>query len=100
MTMWQHSTPSNQTNPTHQHDSQVKGSPSDPPELLMEETLESQAEYPREEVEEVEEEAEGAEEEVFLQPYQHNKQLPMGETNSSAIRRSYSQEIVHNRRHS
>ena len=66
----------------------------------MEETLESQVEYPREEVEEVEEVAEGAEEEVSLQPYQHNKQLPMGETNSLAIRRSYSQEIAHNRRHS
>ena len=103
MTMWQCSAPSNQTTPTHQHNSQVEDSPSNLPELLVEETLESQAEYPREMVEEVEEaeEVEVAEEEeaVFpLQP-QHNKELPMGETNSSVIHRLYSQEIEGNQRH-
>ena len=104
--MWQRSAPSNQTTPTHQHNSQVEDSPSDPPELLVEETLESQAEYPREMVEEVEEaeevevaEAVEEEEAVFpLQP-QHNKELPMGETNSSVIHRLYSQEIEGNQRH-
>ena len=99
--MWQRSAPSSQTTPTHQHNLRVEDSPSDPPELPVEETLESQAEYPREEEEEVEEEVEGAaEEEGYLQPYQHNKQLPMGETNSLAIRHSYSQEIVQNQRRS
>ena len=103
MTMWQCSAPSNQTTPTHQHNSQVEDSPSDPPELLVEETLEFQAEYPQEEAEEVEEveEAAGeAEEEASLRPHQRNKQIPMGETNSSVIHRSYSQEIAHSRRRS
>ena len=63
MTTWQHSAPSNQTNPTHQHNSQVEDSPSDLPELRAEETLESQVEYPREVVEEVEEVEEEEEEE-------------------------------------
>ena len=82
--MWQHSAPSNQINPTHQHNISWDGdSPSDPLALMEEETLESQAEYPQEEVEEVEEEAEEeAEEEVSLLQYQRNKQPPMEETNS------------------
>ena len=65
----------------------------------MEETLESQEEYPREVAEEVEEvvEEEGAEE-ASLPQYQHSKQLPMEETNSLAIRLSYLQEIVLNRK--
>ena len=96
--MWQPSAPSNQTNPIPQHNTlRDADSPSDPPALLEEETLEFQAEYPQEEVEEVEEEAE---EEVSLLQYRCNKQLPTEETNSSAIRRLYSQEIVQNRRHS
>ena len=67
----------------------------------MEETLESQAEYPQEVVEEVEEEVEeGGEEEASLLHYQHHKQAPTEETNSSAIRRLYSQEIAQNRRRS
>ena len=99
MTMWQRSAPSNQTTPTHQHNSQVEDSPSDLPELLLEETLESQAEYPQEVVEEVEEAEEAEEvEEAFPPHYQHNKQLPMGETNSLAIRHLYSQEIAPNQK--
>ena len=107
--MWQPSAPSNQTNPIPQHNTlRDADSPSNPPALLEEETLEFQAEYPQEEVEEVEEEAEEeveeveeeAEEEVSLLQYRRNKQLPTEETNSSAIRRLYSQEIVQNRRHS
>ena len=74
----------------------------------MEETLESQVEYPQEvveEVEEVEEEVEEVVEEVvaeeaFLLQYQHRKQLPMEETNSLATRHSYLQEIAQNRRRS
>ena len=103
MTTWQRFAPSNQTILTHQHNSQVEDSPSDPPGLLLEETLEFQVEYPQEEaeeVEEVEEAEEAAEEEVSLRPHQRNKQTPMGETNSSAIRRSYLQEIAHSQRHS
>ena len=92
MTTWQRSAPSNQTIPTHQHNSRVEDSPSDPLGLLVEETLESQAEYPQEAVEEVEE-AEEVEEGVSLPPYQHNKQLPMEEINLLAIRHLYSQEI-------
>ena len=99
--MWQHSAPSNQTTPIHQHNSQVEDSPSDPPGLPEEETLESQEEYPQEEVEVVEEEAEAEEaEEASLLQYQHHKQLPMGETNSLAIRHLYSQEIAQNQRRS
>ena len=97
--MWQRSAPSNQTTPTHQHNSQVEDSPSDRPELLVEETLEFQAEYPREVVEEVEEVVEAAEEES-LPPYQRNKQLPMEETNLLATCPSYSQEIAPNRKRS
>ena len=97
---WQHFAPSNQTTPTPQHNSPVEDSPSDLPGLLVEETLESQVEYPREMVEEVEEEVEVAEEAVSLLQHQHNKQLPMGETNSLAIRLSYFQEIAQNRRRS
>ena len=101
--MWQPSVPSNQTTPTHQHNLWVEDSPSDPLELLVEETLEYQEEYPQEVAEEMEEEAEEAEEaeeEASLQPHQHSKQLPMEETNSSAICRSHSQEIAHNLRRS
>ena len=97
--MWQHSAPSSQTTPTHQHNSRVKDSPSDPLELLMEETLESQAEYPQEEAEEVEEAAEEEEaeeeEEATLPRY---KQLPMEETNSLATRHSYSTGIAQNQK--
>ena len=100
--MWQRSTPSNQTTPTHQHNSRVEDSPSDPLGLLVEETLESQAEYPQEAVEEVEEaaeeEEEEEEEEVSLPPYQHNQQLPMEETNLLATRHLYSQEIAPNQK--
>ena len=68
----------------------------------MGETLESRAEYPQEveEVEEAAEEAaEEAEEEAFPRQYRHSKQLPTEETNSLAIRLSYSQEIVRNPKH-
>ena len=101
MTMWPRFAPSNPTTPTHQHNSPVEDSPSDLPEL-PEETLEIQAEYPQEEAEEVEEvvEVEEAEEEVSLLQYQHSKQLPMEETNSLAIRHSYSQEIAPNQKNS
>ena len=101
--MWQRFAPSSQTTPTHQHNSQVEDSPSDPPELQVEETLESQEEYPREVAEEVEEvvvEEEAEEEEVSLLPYQHNKQLPTEETNLLAIHPSYLQEIAQNQRRS
>ena len=100
--MWPHFAPSNQITPTHQHNSQVEDSPSDPPDFPEEETLESQEEYPQEEAEEVEEvvEVEEAEEEVSLLQYQHSKQLPMEETNSLAIRHSYSQEIAPNPKNS
>ena len=68
----------------------------------MEETLECQVEYPQEAGVVVEEEVEEeeAEEEVSLRPYQHNKQLPMEETNSLATRHLYSQEIAPNQKHS
>ena len=99
MTTWQRSAPSSQTTPTHQHNLRVEGSPSDPLELLEEETLESQEEYPQEVAEEVEEVAEEvAEEEAFLLQYQHHKQLPMGEINSLATRHLYSQEIAPNQK--
>ena len=97
--MWQRFAPSNQTTPTHQHNSQVEDSPSDLPELLMEETLEFQAEYLREVAEEVEEVVEEVEEESLPQ-YQHNKQLPMEETNLLAIRHSYLQGIAQDQKHS
>ena len=104
MMTWQHSVPSNQTTPTHQHDSQAEASPSDPPTLPEKETLEFQEEYPREEVEEVEvaEVAEVVEEEgaVSLPRHQDNKQPPIGKTNSLAIHHLYSQEIARNRRNS
>ena len=92
MTTWQPSAPSNQTTPTHLHNSQVGDSPSDPPELLEEETLESQEEYPQEVAEEVEA-VEETEEEVSLLPHQHNQQLPTEETNLLATRHLFSQEI-------
>ena len=97
MTTWPRSAPSNQITLTHQHNSRVEDSPSDPPELLMEETLEFQEEYPQEEVEEVEEEEE-AMEEVSLLLHQHNQQLPMEETNLLATHHSYSQETAHNQK--
>ena len=98
--MWQRSVPSNPTTPTHQHNSRVEDSPSDLPGLLEEETLDFQAEYPREVVEEVEEAevVEEAEEAVSLP--QHSKQLPMEETNLLAIRDLYSQGIAQNQRRS
>ena len=108
MMTWQRSAPSSQTNPIHQHSTlQDVDSPSDPPCLREEEILEFQAEYPQEEVEEEEveeeeveeeeveeEEVEEAEEEVSLLQYQHNKQLPMEETNLLATHHLYSQEIA------
>ena len=94
--MWQRFAPSNQTTPTHQRNSQAEDSPSDLPELLVEETLEFQAEYPREVAEEVEEVVEEAEE--SLPQYQHNKQLPMEETNSLVTHHSYSQGIAPNQK--
>ena len=99
--MWQRSVPSNQTTPTHQHTSRAEDSPSDSLTLLTEETLEFQEEYPQEVVEEVEEveEAEEEEEDFPLQ-YRHNKQTPMGEINSLAIRHLYSQGIAPNQKHS
>ena len=58
-------------------------------------------EYPQEVVvEEVEEEEVEAAEEDFLLQHQHNKQLPMGETNSSATHPSHLQEIVPSRKNS
>ena len=98
MTTWQRSAPSNQTTPTHQHNLRVEGSPSDPLELLEEETLESQEEYPQEVAEEVEEEEEVVEEEAFLLQYQHHKPLPMEGINSLATRHLYSQEIAPDRK--
>ena len=57
MTMWQHSAPSNPTVQTHQHNHSLDAdSLSDPPGFLVEETLDSQEEYPQEVAEEVEEE--------------------------------------------
>ena len=97
--MWQRSAPSSQTTPTHQRNLRVEGSPSDPPELPEEETLESQEEYPQgvaEVVEEVVEEV--AVEEAFLLQYQHHKQLPMWGINSLATRHLYSQEIAPNQK--
>ena len=98
MTMWLRSAPSNQTDPTHQHNSWVEDSPSDPPGLPVEETLEFQEEYPQEVEEEVEEEEE--EEEAFLLQSQRNKQPPMEETNSLATHHSYSTGIVLNQKSS
>ena len=67
----------------------------------MEETLESQAEYPQEAVEEVEEAVEEAvEEEVPLPPYQPNQQLPTEETNLLATRHLYLQGTAPNQKHS
>ena len=87
---WQRSVPFNQTNPTHQHNTlQVEGSPPDPSELLVEETLEFQVEYPQEVEEEVEGEVEEAEEEVSLLQYQHSKHLQHKETNLSEIHRLF-----------
>ena len=86
MTMWQRSAPSNQTTPTHQHNSWVEDSPSDLPGLLVEETLEFQEEYPREVAEEVEEDS--------LLQHQPHKQLLIKGINSLATRHSFSQEIA------
>ena len=98
--MWQRSAPSNQTTPTPLHNSRAEDSPSDPPIPLVEETLEFQVEYPREVVEEVEEEVAEEVAEAFLPQYRHNRQLLPEETNSSAIRRLYSQEIDPNQKSS
>ena len=96
MTMWQRSAPSNQTTPTHQHNSRVKDSPSDLPGLLVEETLEFQEEYPREVAEEVEVEVEVEEEveEDSLLQHQPHKQLLIKGINSLATRHSFLQEIA------
>ena len=67
--------------------------PSDPPGLRVEETLEFQAEHPREVAEEVAEE-------VSLLQHPHHKQLLIKETNLLATRHSYSQEIAPNQKHS
>ena len=54
--MWQHSTPSNLTVQTPQHNHSLdEDSPSDLPDSQEEETLEFQEEYPQEVAEEVEE---------------------------------------------
>ena len=99
--MWPHFALSNQTTPTHQHNSQVEDFPSDPPELPEEETLESQEEYPQEVAEEVEEVVEEVVEEgTFLLQYQHHKPLPMEGISSSATRRSYLQGIAPNQKNS
>ena len=105
MTTWQRSAPSNQTTPTHQHNSQVEDSPSDPPELLEEETLEFQAEYPQEEAEEVEEveevvEAVEEEEGEFPLQYLYKQPPPMEGINSLVTHHSYSQEIARNQKRS
>ena len=75
--MWQRSVPSNQTvqTPPHNH-SLDTDSPSNPPESLVEETLESQEEYPQEEVEEAEEVEVAEEEETQEYPLQQ----PLGKT--------------------
>ena len=73
-------------------------SPSDLPGPLVEETLESQAEYPREVAEEVEEEE--AVEEVSLLQYLHNRWLPIKEISLLATRHLYSQEITPNQKRS
>ena len=54
------SAPSNQTVWIHHNNQPDEDSPPNPPELLLEETLEFQEEYPWEMAEEVEEEEEGA----------------------------------------
>ena len=95
--MWPHFAPSNQTTPTHQHNSQVEDSPSDPPELPEEETLESQEEYPQEVAEGVEE---VVEEEAFLPQYQHPKPLQMEGISSSATHHSYLQGTAPNQKNS
>ena len=64
----------------------------------MEETLESQVEYPQEVVEEVV--VVEVEEEVSLLQHPHHKQLLIKETNSLATRHSHSQEIAPNRKRS
>ena len=89
---WLRSEPSNQTTPIHQHNySQDKDSPSDPPGLLVEETLDFQEEYPQEVAEEAEEEAE---EGGFTLQCPHNMQLLIQEISLSATRCSHSQEIA------
>ena len=97
---WPRSALSNQTNQTHQHNhSRDMGSPSDLPGLLVEETLESQEEYPQEVVEEVAEEEEAVEEDSLRQHRPH-KQLLIKEINSLATPHLFSQEIEQNQKHS
>ena len=99
MMMWQRSAPSNPTIQIHQTNLSLdKDSPSDPPGLQEEETLEFQEEYPQEVEEEEEEAEEEAEEEDFPLQYPHNKELLVQETNSSAIHRSFLQEIAPNQK--
>ena len=108
MMMWQRSAPSNQITLTHQHNSQVEDSPSDLPGLLVEETLESQAEYPREVAEEVEEEEveeeeveeeEAVEEDSLLQHRPH-KQLLIKGINLLVTHHLFSQEIEQSQKRS
>ena len=65
---------------THQHNHSLdEDSPSNPPELQEEETLDFQEEYPQEVAEEVEEEEEEGIQE-FPSQRPHLKELPMQET--------------------
>ena len=89
MTMWQHSAPSNPTILIPQHPPDTD-SPSNPPELQEEETLEFQEEYPREEAEEAEEE-----EDSPLPCRRHEQPQTQG-TSLSATLHSHSQEIASN----
>ena len=100
MTTWQHSAPSNQTTPTHRHNSRVENSPSDLPGLLAEETLEFQEEYPREAAEEVEVEEEEAVEEDSLRQHQPHKQLLIKGINSLATHHLFLQEIEQSQKRS
>ena len=74
--MWQCSAPSNLTVQTHHPNHSLDvDSLSDLPEFLVEETLDSQEEYPQEVAEEAEEEEEEAEEEIkeYLPQHQLDK---------------------------
>ena len=92
--MWWLSAPSNPIAWTPQHNHSLgEDSLSDPPELLLEETLEFQKEYPWEEAEEVEE--------VTQEDLpQCLKEWEGKETNSSETHHPSSQEIRQNQKHS
>ena len=80
--------PSNPTIQTHQLNLSLdEDSPSNPPELQEEETLEFQEEYPQEVVEEVEEA------DSLLQYLHHKEPLTWG-TSLSVTHSSYLQEIA------